>query len=374
MRRKKLEEWKAEEEDRRLEKMAEEFIKKKAKKGKKGAGDGEAEKYVARYREESAKCAAVVEEAMKEVFGNGKGNGFRKRKGKGVVEGRGRENWVKVKEWMKIVVMMTVTRKNEKSVVLNNGNHSDSSNQSRGESRFRLLEIKMVNVLVKEDEVVEAQILEETVVKTEEVFVTEALEAEKLENVGPGSQCPNASDSGKGGIIESRPVIAETNGFSNQNLNAISGVSDISPETRCPMIGWVVNGIVTSSLPFELYLSPIHHYCICSKVSKIVDGWYRGQLPGSTYNFSICLSRIPMFTLGSCNFWDREGCSKFEFMDLDGFPDQQIIEILGMERLKTELQVRGLKCGGTLQERAARLFLLKSTPLEKLPKKLLAKK
>ena len=45
-----------------------------------------------------------------------------------------------------------------------------------------------------------------------------------------------------------------------------------------------------------------------------------------------------------------------------------------MERLKSKLQGDGLKCGGTLQERAARLFLLKSTPLDKVPKKLLAKK
>ncbi|KAL3750230.1 hypothetical protein ACJRO7_011251 [Eucalyptus globulus] len=39
-----------------------------------------------------------------------------------------------------------------------------------------------------------------------------------------------------------------------------------------------------------------------------------------------------------------------------------------------ELQSRGLKCGGTLQERASRLFLLKTTPLDKIPKKHLAKK
>ena len=45
-----------------------------------------------------------------------------------------------------------------------------------------------------------------------------------------------------------------------------------------------------------------------------------------------------------------------------------------MERLKSELQGHGLKCGGTLQERDAMLFLLKSTPLDKLPKKLLAVK
>ncbi|CAH8335098.1 unnamed protein product [Eruca vesicaria subsp. sativa] len=48
--------------------------------------------------------------------------------------------------------------------------------------------------------------------------------------------------------------------------------------------------------------------------------------------------------------------------------------VMVMERLKTELQSRGLKCGGRLQERAARLFLLKSTPLDMLQKKLLAKK
>jgi len=50
------------------------------------------------------------------------------------------------------------------------------------------------------------------------------------------------------------------------------------------------------------------------------------------------------------------------------------MDVLGMGRLKSELQAHGLKCGGTLQERAARLFLLKSTPIDKLPKKLLAKK
>lgn len=50
------------------------------------------------------------------------------------------------------------------------------------------------------------------------------------------------------------------------------------------------------------------------------------------------------------------------------------LQVLGMERLKLELQSHGLKCGGTLQERASRLFLLKTTPLDKIPKKHLAKK
>ncbi|KAL6311576.1 hypothetical protein AAG906_025884 [Vitis piasezkii] len=61
-------------------------------------------------------------------------------------------------------------------------------------------------------------------------------------------------------------------------------------------------------------------------------------------------------------------------LNFDDFSSAAEMEALGLERLKSELQERGLKCGGTLQERAARLFLLKTIPLEKLPKKLLAKK
>ncbi|CAK7348723.1 unnamed protein product [Dovyalis caffra] len=331
---KKLEEWKAEEEDRRLEKIAEEFMKKKAKKGKKGVGDGEAEKYVAKYREESAKCAAVVEEAVREVFGNG--NGFRKRKGKGVLEGAEAK---KLKIWMgkrKLGESDSEEmdednsdddsdEENKKSVVLNNGNHSDSNkdaegstdsvtgNQdgecssvasftsgSEGEKEASAEQSLISNhrgeiAPNKEDEVVEAQILEETVVKTAEISETEALEAEKQETIGPNSQCPDASSFGDGGIIESRPTIAEAVDFSRSK-----------PESN--EIVNVRNGDLEKPINF------------------------------------------------------------------DEFNSASELEALGMERLKTELQVRGLKCGGTLQERAARLFLLKSTPLEKLPKKLLAKK
>ena len=45
------------------------------------------------------------------------------------------------------------------------------------------------------------------------------------------------------------------------------------------------------------------------------------------------------------------------------------MQALGLERLKIELQSRSLKCGGSLSERAGRLFLLKTIPLEKLEKK-----
>jgi len=40
----------------------------------------------------------------------------------------------------------------------------------------------------------------------------------------------------------------------------------------------------------------------------------------------------------------------------------------GLDHLKAELNRVGLKCGGTLDERAERLFLLKCTPYDKLEK------
>lgn len=45
-----------------------------------------------------------------------------------------------------------------------------------------------------------------------------------------------------------------------------------------------------------------------------------------------------------------------ESVDLLAFNSVAEVELLGLEKLKCELTARGLKCGGTLQERAARLF------------------
>ncbi|CAM8960844.1 unnamed protein product [Rhodiola kirilowii] len=75
---KKLEEWKEGEEERMLEKIAEDFLKKKAKSSKGSVKGDSADKYVAKYREDSAKCVAEVESAVREAF-------ERERKRKGVL-------------------------------------------------------------------------------------------------------------------------------------------------------------------------------------------------------------------------------------------------------------------------------------------------
>lgn len=60
-------------------------------------------------------------------------------------------------------------------------------------------------------------------------------------------------------------------------------------------------------------------------------------------------------------------------VDLARYSGPEELEALGLEALKAELTRRGLKCGGALQERAARLWLLRDTPREALDRKHLAK-
>ncbi|KAF8676295.1 hypothetical protein HU200_047172 [Digitaria exilis] len=60
-------------------------------------------------------------------------------------------------------------------------------------------------------------------------------------------------------------------------------------------------------------------------------------------------------------------------IDLDYYSTVEELVELGPEKLKQALAARGLKSGGTGQQRAERLFLLKHTPLEQLDKKHFAK-
>ena len=63
-----------------------------------------------------------------------------------------------------------------------------------------------------------------------------------------------------------------------------------------------------------------------------------------------------------------------EPLDLKNYESVKALEELGLDRLKGALMAIGLKCGGTLQERAARLFSVRDLKAEDYPKKLLAKK
>ncbi|KAF5919286.1 splicing regulator SDE2 [Diceros bicornis minor] len=62
-----------------------------------------------------------------------------------------------------------------------------------------------------------------------------------------------------------------------------------------------------------------------------------------------------------------------ETLDLLAFSSVAELELLGLERLKCELMALGLKCGGTLQERAARLFSVRGLAQEQIDPALFAK-
>ena len=60
-------------------------------------------------------------------------------------------------------------------------------------------------------------------------------------------------------------------------------------------------------------------------------------------------------------------------VDLETFADATALEAVGLDVLKRELKLCGLKCGGTLAQRAERLFLLKGSCFEALDAKHKAK-
>ncbi|XP_010924860.1 splicing factor SF3a60 homolog [Elaeis guineensis] len=77
--------------------------------------------------------------------------------------------------------------------------------------------------------------------------------------------------------------------------------------------------------------------------------------------------------------WENKGMenghvsSQESVIDLDYYSTVEELMEVGPEKLKEALAARGLKTGGTLQQRAERLFLTKYTPLEQLDRKHFAK-
>ncbi|XP_051145401.1 uncharacterized protein LOC127261201 [Andrographis paniculata] len=309
---KRLEEWRAETEERKLEKMAEEFIKKKTKeivKSGKGKGGDSTEKYVAKYREDSAKCMEEVERSVRESVQQQKLLSSKRKKdlAKGIESAPKR-----LKIWFgKRKVGDSDSDEddmdeegsdkeeegeNEKSVI-DNGSHSDSSKEA---------ETSTGSIPCKE-------------------HVTESVDQ-------------GSSESGSDEVrnVAEYPL----------NLNK-SSEDESSEQENTQVLDYVEKNGVCNEVVYELPQRSLTE--VKNSVLEPVH-----EDPPISVSSDLQSSEKPL------NF--------------DEYHSAAELEVLGMERLKSELQTRGLKCGGTLQERAARLFLLKTTPLEMLPKKLFAKK
>ena len=80
---------------------------------------------------------------------------------------------------------------------------------------------------------------------------------------------------------------------------------------------------------------------------------------------------------GSFPGWPKESGSALTHsgahLDLSAFSSAEELMSLGLDRLKSGLQALGLKCGGTLEERAQRLFMTKGKSLDSLDSSLFAK-
>jgi splicing factor 3A subunit 3 len=84
--------------------------------------------------------------------------------------------------------------------------------------------------------------------------------------------------------------------------------------------------------------------------SEFEEQWANGEVPG----------------------WENKGPQE-SAIDLDYYSTVEELVELGPEKLKEALAACGLKSGGTVEQRAERLFLLKHTPLEELDRKHFAK-
>ncbi|KAK7258511.1 hypothetical protein RIF29_24090 [Crotalaria pallida] len=346
---KRLEEWKAGEEERKLEKVAEEFLKKQMRKGKKGLGEGEASKYVAKYREESERCVAEVALSVKEALMM---NGNGKRKGE---EGGKGDDANKKK--LKICCLFDELTRRDRI--------SDSYAGDKGGAKKlkiwmgkRKLNENDSDYSSEDDEENEKSILlnsqnESDSNKNEGSLGSVTGQKHDGGSSGAGS-CESGSEEEKDTVVEAKVESVGSHG--DVAIDPVSVASEFSAEDSGAQ---VCNGVV-----FEKFDVAVSRASTIASSENVADA--------SKYNMEIDES------LQHKALVDGETSASIptleEPLNFDTFNSAAELEVLGLERLKSELQSRGLKCGGTLQERAARLFLLKSTPLDKLPKKLLAKK
>uniref|UniRef100_A0A0E0C649 Uncharacterized protein n=1 Tax=Oryza meridionalis TaxID=40149 RepID=A0A0E0C649_9ORYZ len=315
----RLEEWKAEAADRQLEKLAEDFIKKKAKEaGRGGVKAAEVDKYLEKYRKDAESCVNAVEESVRASLG----------KRKTVSKPRGGEDAKKLKIWLgKKKVQEDESDSDSdsemdddegadtKSIILDDGNSSHGSKS--------------------EDEKVDLGSITESPSEGGETSGEKSGSSESEEN-GNGVQEfrePTIRSEGECGDFISDGAAEHEIGVVDEHTPE-NGVSALSEEVLKPDVKAEDN---TASASATSHLNDLE----APPVEEPANG-----------------NRSPLSQ---------------EPLDLTIYSSAAELEVLGMERLKLELQNRGLKCGGTLQERAARLFLLKTTPLEKLPKKLFAK-
>ncbi|XP_039812317.1 replication stress response regulator SDE2-like [Panicum virgatum] len=317
----RLEEWKAEAADRQLEKLAEDFIKKKAKEAGRRGGPSAAEvdQYLEKYRKDAEICVSAVEESVRASLGKRKtapkpppGADSKKLKiwlGKNKVEDDESDSDSDVDDEDREGDEGT----DAKSIVLDDGNCSNGSSKSEDEKP----DLGSISGSHSEGE-----------------------------SSGEKSQHIDSDENGK--CLESTVEPAMRSGAEGGDFE-----SDGSVETDVGMVDQPIS-VISAVVASEEVLKSDGVKADVDDTASAASNQNNPEVTQVEESTDVSNSHS-------------------EPLDLVKYSSAAELETLGLEKLKVELQSRGLKCGGTLQERAARLFLLKTTPLDKLPKKLLAK-
>ncbi|KAE8783887.1 protein SDE2 [Hordeum vulgare] len=344
----RLEEWRAEAADRQLEKLAEDFLKKKAKESGRGGGrPAEVDKYLEKYRKDAESCVNAVEESVRASLG----------KRKAVPKPRDAK---KLKIWMgkkKVADDESDSDSDSdvdgnegadaKPVALDHGNCSNGSNESEEEK------IDLASVSGSHSE---GESSGEKSQSSDSEKNGNALQESMEVKISSGCDFESGSSlECEGGMaVQPAPVNTSENGTSENGKSTLSEevLKSDAPESTFG------NGTSEGK-------NTLSEEVLKSDDKTDVDN--TGSATSSLLNDPV----VPQVEESADV--NNESLLSEEPVDLATFSSAAELEALGMEKLKLELQTRGLKCGGTLKERAARLFLLKTTPLDKLPKKLLAK-
>ncbi|XP_006646205.3 replication stress response regulator SDE2 [Oryza brachyantha] len=311
----RLEEWKAEAADRQLEKLAEDFIKKKAKEtGRAGVRAAEVDKYLEKYRKDAESCVNAVEESVRASLG----------KRKTVTKPRSGEDAKKLKIWL--------GKKKVEEDESDSDSDSEMGDDEGADTKSIILDDENSSHGSKSED--------------EKVDLGSVIELHsERETSGEKSACSDSDENGNCVQESMEPTIRSEGACGDF-------VSDCAVEREVGLMDQHTPENVITALSEEVLKPDIEAEDNTASTTSHLNGLESPPVEEPS-NGSRPLSEEPL--------------------DLTNYSSAAELEVVGMEKLKLELQTRGLKCGGTLQERSARLFLLKTTPLEKLPKKLFAK-
>ncbi|AQK97477.1 Ubiquitin-like superfamily protein [Zea mays] len=318
----RLEEWKAEAGDRHLEKLAENFIKKKAKEAGRRGGPSAAEvdKYLEKYRKDAEICVNAVEESVRASLG----------KRKTAPKPPSGADAKKLKIWL------------GKNKVEEDESDSDSDSDMDDEDSEDQESADAKSLVVDEGNCSNGSIKNEKL----DLGSVSGSHSEG-ESSGEKSQ-PTTKSGAEGGDFE----------------------SDGSAEPELGMVDHPIPEVLKSD---EVTADEDNTTSATSNQNNPVVPQVKEALKADEDNSASATSNQNNPEVPKVEEYADASKSYSEPLDLAKYSSAVELEVLGLEKLKIELQSRGLKCGGTLQERATRLFLLKTTPLDKLPKKLLAK-